>query len=362
MRRYGDSAFVVDVRDSAVARELATTIRERDLVGVRDVVGAICSVLVVMDEPAGDPDVVIRELEQSRRDQERRGRRRTVSSGPSPTLVIPAVFDGADLHEVASIVGIDADGIVADLVSSELLVEAVGFSPGFAYLSGLSETLRAIPRRSVPRPKVEPGSVALAGGFAAVYPQASPGGWQILGCTALRLFDPSTAPYAVLRPGDRVRFEPRPSRADAGWQQIGLDPRPAIRAPAGSSQSVLVEEPGPLTTLQDHGRSGYGYLGVPESGPADAVSHRLANQLVGNEPTSVALEATLRGPTLVFAAATYVAAVGGGVDLEVDGRPVGADHVVPVAAGQRCPRARHRHGRSRLPCGGRGVWRSRGHG
>jgi biotin-dependent carboxylase-like uncharacterized protein len=74
---------------------------------------------------------------------------------------------------------------------------------------------------------------------------------------------------------------------------------------------------------------------VPESGPADRLSHCLANRLVGNPPTAAALEVTLRGPEVRFHRAAYVAAVGGGVVLELDGWPVDAERVVAVAAGQR---------------------------
>ena len=66
----------------------------------------------------------------------------------------------------------------------------MGFSPGFAYLDGLPEPLRGVPRRATPRPVVPAGSVALANGYAAVYPTASPGGWQLVGRTASSFFSP----------------------------------------------------------------------------------------------------------------------------------------------------------------------------
>ena len=82
----------------------------------------------------------------------------------------------------------------------------LGFAPGFPYLIGLPPSLAGIPRRATPRPSVPAGSVALGGGFASVYPQSSPGGWMILGRTSTRLFDPHRPPFALLRPGDTVRF------------------------------------------------------------------------------------------------------------------------------------------------------------
>ena len=82
-----------------------------------------------------------------------------------------------------------------------------GFAPGFAYLGELPAELR-VPRLATPRTRVPAGSVAIAGAMTAIYPQASPGGWRLLGRTDARLFDPAATTPARLRPGDRVRFEP----------------------------------------------------------------------------------------------------------------------------------------------------------
>ena len=83
----------------------------------------------------------------------------------------------------------------------------LGFAPGFAYLGELAPPL-VVPRLATPRPRVPPGSVAIAGSMTAVYPQGSAGGWRLLGRTDARLFDPRATPPARLRPGDRVRFVP----------------------------------------------------------------------------------------------------------------------------------------------------------
>ena len=80
-----------------------------------------------------------------------------------------------------------------------------GFAPGFAYLSAPGEPLD-VPRRDTPRTAVPAGSVALAGTFSAVYPQRSPGGWQLLGRTDLPVLDLDRDPPALLTPGTRVRF------------------------------------------------------------------------------------------------------------------------------------------------------------
>jgi KipI family sensor histidine kinase inhibitor len=135
--------------------------------------------------------------------------------GPSTenreVVEIPTVYDGPDLNDVAEFWCTDRAGVVAVHTSTEFEVAFCGFTPGFAYLGGLSERYH-VPRRSVPRQRVPAGTVALAGAFGGVYPAASPGGWQCLGRTAIRLFDLDVDPPALLTPGVRVRF----TAVDAG--------------------------------------------------------------------------------------------------------------------------------------------------
>ena len=83
----------------------------------------------------------------------------------------------------------------------------LGFAPGFAYLGPLPSGL-VVPRRATPRTHVPAGSVAIAGGYTAVYPGQSAGGWHLLGRTDAALWDPFRDPPALLAPGDIVRFVP----------------------------------------------------------------------------------------------------------------------------------------------------------
>src|ERR671914_867162 len=85
------------------------------------------------------------------------------------------------------------------------LVYMIGFAPGFPYLGGMSERL-ASPRRESPREKIPAGSVGIAGSQTGVYPIETPGGWQLIGRTPLRLFRPDKDDPSLLRTGDRVRF------------------------------------------------------------------------------------------------------------------------------------------------------------
>jgi inhibitor of KinA len=81
----------------------------------------------------------------------------------------------------------------------------LGFMPGFPYLAGLPTELQ-VPRKDRPRLNAPAGSVAIAGDQAGIYPVVSPGGWQIIGRTPVRLFNPHFANPSLLQPGDRVRF------------------------------------------------------------------------------------------------------------------------------------------------------------
>ncbi|PCD00439.1 5-oxoprolinase subunit PxpB [Halopseudomonas pelagia] len=112
---------------------------------------------------------------------------------------------GPDLPRLAQFSGLSIDGVIESHCARDYSVFALGFVPGFAYM-GLVEPELAAPRLSTPRKKVPAGSVGIAERQTAVYPLVSPGGWNLLGRTASRLFDPQREGYSLLKPGDRVRF------------------------------------------------------------------------------------------------------------------------------------------------------------
>lgn len=114
-------------------------------------------------------------------------------------------YDGPDLGEVAAVWGVTPDEVVEIHAAARYVVAFCGFAPGFAYCTGLPSEL-AMPRRSSPRSRVEPGSVALADVYTGVYPSASPGGWQVIGRTDAALWDLGRDEPALLTPGTNVRF------------------------------------------------------------------------------------------------------------------------------------------------------------
>ena len=138
----------------------------------------------------------------------RRFEGRLDASIPSGTLVdIPTSYDGADLAEVARKTNMTPGSVVEVHAGREYLVYCIGFAPGFTYCGTLADEL-VVPRLPSPRIRVPAGSVAIAGRQTGVYAIASPGGWNLIGRTDRRLFDPSASPPVPLKPGDRIRFVP----------------------------------------------------------------------------------------------------------------------------------------------------------
>ena len=124
------------------------------------------------------------------------------------TVTIPVCYDiefAPDLQEVANLAKIPAHEVIRLLSSVTYRVHFLGFTPGFAYLGGLPETLHA-PRLATPRKHVPAGSVAIAGSQAGMYPVDSPGGWRLIGRTPVPIFDPGATQPTVLKPGDLVEF------------------------------------------------------------------------------------------------------------------------------------------------------------
>lgn len=121
--------------------------------------------------------------------------------------VIPVHYNGPDLESLAGHHTLSMERVIELHAGAEYTVAFLGFVPGFAYLEGLPAALHT-PRLSVPRKQVPAGSVGIAGSQTGIYPMATPGGWQLIGSTAVRLFDSGNEPMSLLQPGDRVTFQP----------------------------------------------------------------------------------------------------------------------------------------------------------
>ena len=213
VRRAGDAALVLELPaqlDPAInARVVTARTRLLGICGdrIRDAVVGYHTLTVYFDPSSVDPEWLETQLLAA-----------TNQGGVSPsiegaTVDIPVSYGGAqgpDLADVARAIGGTEQDVVNLHVSCVYRVFVVGFVPGFAYMGPVDPAL-ALPRRSTPRTKVPPGSVAIAAGQTGIYPMETPGGWHIIGRTAVRPFDASRAEPVLFRPGDRVRFHTIPA-------------------------------------------------------------------------------------------------------------------------------------------------------
>ena len=329
IRDAGDSALlleldaVIDPGVNAHAVAIAARLQRERLAGVRDVIPTYRSVAVHFDPLAADTDAL------------RSALLRGIAEKGEPvlgrTVEVPTTYGGEagpDLADVAAWSGLTPDAVVEHHARRPYRVFMLGFLPGFAYLGSVAGRIAA-PRRAVPRQRVPAGSVGIAGGQTGVYPRESPGGWQIIGRTALRLFDPDRVPAALLQPGDTVVFVPDGGAGEARDERSSAD-SVSLRQPRRSSRTVTVLRPGLFTTIQDAGRWGHQSSGVPVSGALDRISYRTANALAGNPGDAAALEVTLVGPELRFEQGARVAVAGADLAAYLDGVPV------PPAAAMTC--------------------------
>jgi KipI family sensor histidine kinase inhibitor len=193
----GSTALLVELDGLDDVLALYAALSDAPPEGVVDVVPAARTVLLMTD-PARTTLAAV--ADAVRRTAPRPGAR---TAGDA--IELPVHYDGADLDELAGLLDLTSDEVVARHTGAEWTVAFCGFSPGFGYLTQPG-TEWDVPRRATPRTRVPPGSVALAGEFSGVYPRESPGGWQLIGRTDVDVFDLSRDPAALLRPGTRVRF------------------------------------------------------------------------------------------------------------------------------------------------------------
>ncbi|GLU34199.1 5-oxoprolinase subunit PxpB [Trinickia caryophylli] len=202
---FGDTALVCEVPPPATLecqkRVWAVAALTRQWPHVVDVVPGMNNLTIVFDPLSADVSSLAAELALAWEQAE-------IVDAEARVIDVPVRYGGAfgpDLGAVAEHTGLSAEEVVARHAGGNYIVFFLGFQPGFAYLGGLDESLHT-PRRKVPRIEVPAGAVGIGGAQTGIYPAASPGGWQLIGRTALALFDPAREPFALLQPGDLVRF------------------------------------------------------------------------------------------------------------------------------------------------------------
>ena len=221
----GDSALIVRVvdefaRDSeaslSAVLETFRSLEAASIPGVIELAPAYTTVAVFFDptqvapDETGQPpfDWLRSEIESVLKTRSTRSANQE-SKSESTAIEVPVCYEGefaSDLAEVARHAGLSEDEVVRRHSSASYRVHCVGFTPGFPFLGGLPSEL-ATPRRATPRKEIPAGAVAIGGTQTGIYPRKSPGGWNLIGRTPLRLFDVLRNPPALFQAGDHVRFQ-----------------------------------------------------------------------------------------------------------------------------------------------------------
>ena len=206
----GDKALAIKVGDTIspeinlAVRNLSVILENQQIPAVLDIVPTYCSILINYDPLISSLDelsIKIKDLGKNINDS---------TVGSPRTIEIPTVYGGIygpELGYVAQFNGLTELQVIDIHSGTDYLVYAMGFTPGFTYLGGLSDKI-VTPRLQTPRTEIPAGSVGIAEQQTGIYPIESPGGWQLIGRTPVNLFDPTKSPPVIVEPGDYIRFVP----------------------------------------------------------------------------------------------------------------------------------------------------------
>lgn len=219
-RIMGDRALLVELGDEISpsvnqgVRELFLGLEDRQIKGVVELVPTYRSLLIIFNPLKISlptlQDTIINLQKTIDRSQIRKPK----------TFEIPVVYGGEygpDLEWVASYNKITPEEVIRIHTESTFQVYMIGFTPGFTYVGELPDSI-ATPRRESPRTAVPQGSVGIAQKQTGIYPVESPGGWQIIGRTPMKLFDATKWPPTPLEMGDLVKFFPIKEEEMAHWE------------------------------------------------------------------------------------------------------------------------------------------------
>lgn len=204
----GDSALIVEFSDK-IEEEANSRIRGMSLVisgenikGIVELVPTYRSLMVIYDPMTIDFESLVERI------KELEGRIGHMALPEAKVVEIPTLYGGEwgpDINFVAENNKITVDEVIKIHTSVEYLIYMIGFTPGFPYLGGMSEKIAA-PRLQIPRTKIPAGSVGIAGSQTGIYPIESPGGWQLIGRTPVKLYDPYRQEPVLLSAGDYIKF------------------------------------------------------------------------------------------------------------------------------------------------------------
>ena len=206
----GDSAFIIKAGDviseevNLVVRKLLKRLEEENISGIMDFIPSYNVLMVCYDPATVDYRQLLETFKRCAADLG------AMTLPVAEVVHVPVLYGGEaglDLHHVAVYNGLAEEDVIRIHSSATCLVYMLGFTPGFCYLGGMDRRI-ATPRQETPRLKIPAGSVGIAGEQTGIYPMESPGGWQLIGRTPLRLFNPDSKPEFLFTAGDYIRFYP----------------------------------------------------------------------------------------------------------------------------------------------------------
>lgn len=334
----GDSSLVVrfgkeiNEQINQKVRAFRIAAEKQKIKGIIELVPTYCTVYVFYDPLVASTEEVIASLRSV-------GEAAAKTELPTPNIVkVPVAYGGEcgpDIENVAKAHGMTVEEVIKRHSGRDYLVYMLGFTPGFSFCGGMDEDL-ATPRIKSPRVKVPAGSVGIAGKQTGLYAISSPGGWQLIGRTSMRFYDPEKEPPVPVKAGDYIRFVPISAeefeKRRAEVEAADNPPDYSDWKPAGSPVFNVLA-PGALSSIQDRGRIGYQELGISCSGAMDELAFRLGNRIVGNDDNAPSLEITMIGPRLEAAKDTLVAVTGADLSFMINNRPAPMYTAVKVKAG-----------------------------
>ena len=292
----------------------------KDMPEIIEIVPTYCAVSIYFDEKSASPELIKKialEVLEKNDDKGEEGDKASEGVDEGKIICIPVCYEdeefASDLEKVCAHAKMTKEEVIRLHSASEYLIYMMGFLPGFPYLGGMDERLNT-PRLESPRTKIPAGSIAIGGAQTGLYPVESPGGWNIIGRTPLKLFDLSRNPQFLYRAGDKIRFMPVSRHEfdhfdeDRWMKEVFGAPATATAASTAPCKKetfacgggIKILAAGLLTTVQDSGTRGYQKYGISQSGAMDQISFRLANMLCENDENAACLETTLSGPDISF--------------------------------------------------------------
>ncbi|MCI7129649.1 MAG: 5-oxoprolinase subunit PxpB [Lachnospiraceae bacterium] len=206
----GDSSILIqfgNAIDPDINAKIAATVqlmKEQHIEGVVDIIPAFCSLLINYDPRVISYDEMKIRMEKILSVEIEAGARK------KKVFEIPVCYGGEfgpDLAMIAEHAGLSEQEVIDIHTSTDYLIYMLGFLPGFTYLGGLDERIHT-PRLANPRIRIPAGSVGIGGSQTGIYPMDSPGGWQLMGMTPVKTYDPEREVPILVEAGDYIRFVP----------------------------------------------------------------------------------------------------------------------------------------------------------